>query len=559
MKNIIAAALFSATFLTPVFADQIPLSSKLSEVTVYPRGAEITRLASGMIEGGDHVIVVNDLPGEIVNNSVRVAGSSSTSLEIGSVDVRQVYLAGRDHSSERVRIEKLIEAHNDEINLLGLQSNNANTVRAMLQAIAGQAVLPRREEKNTDVISANELSALLSLSGEKFEEISQITEKARIRQRELSREIEELRQQLNQLAPTQEIRTLVSINISAANAGDSEIRIRYNVDNAGWTPHYDAKLILGSEGKDSSVKIVRRANVQQSTTEKWENVALTLSTARPTANTQAPTLSPYILSEYQQFLSRAKESQKRSRIAQDLALESPVVHKQVALGRTVKPRKKLEFKDVAEQLSGFLAEYKISEPVSVSNAGTQKDVVIGASVMPAKVSSLAVPKIDPNAYLTAQFKLKGKAPWLPGTVMLSRDQVFLGKTKLPLLNPGQDYSLGFGRDEFVKVEQVQVTDKKGESGFISAVNVEERKYVTTVSNLHDFPFRIIVKDQIPYGTHEDIKVELLPKSAKPTIKDVDKKRGILAWENVVDAGATQTIEFGYKVSWPKEMNITPVR
>ena len=560
MKSIFAAALLSSTFLSPVWADELKLSSKLSEVTVYPRCARVTRVVTGEIKTGEHVILIEDLPGNIVANSVRLAGSSGEQLEIGSVDVRQVYTSGKDRSDERQKIEDQIEALNDEISALGVEINNANTQRSMLQELAGKAIAPSPQgETRSVVISAQELKSLMTLTGEQFAAFSNISEKARISQRELAKNVEELHRLLDQLAPKQKMITQVAVNVSSGRTAAAAFRVTYNINEAGWVPLYDAKLVLGETGKDSKVKIVRRASVRQSTTEKWNNIALTLSTARPKGNTQAPKLSPYILSEYQQFLSKSRKKRRSPVVMEQMLAEAPEADSSKRVARAMVAKRPALFKNVAEEVSGFLVEYKISGKVSVANAGAEKNVVFGTKLFPAEISAHTIPQVDPTAYLTAQFKLESKSPWLPGQVTLSRDQVFLGKTRLPLLNPGQEFSLGFGRDDFVKVERVQVTDKKGESGFISSVNVEEREYATTISNLHDFPINIIVKDQLPYATHEDIVVEIKKGSDKPSEIDVDKQRGILAWENLVDPQSEKIIKFGFKVSWPKEMKITPVR
>jgi hypothetical protein len=47
----------------------------------------------------------------------------------------------------------------------------------------------------------------------------------------------------------------------------------------------------------------------------------------------------------------------------------------------------------------------------------------------------------------------------------------------------------------------------------------------------------------------DIKVELLGKTA-PTKRDLDDKRGVLAWELKLEPDEEKIIEFGYRVTWP---------
>ncbi len=555
MKRIFATALLFSSFFTPVYAAEVTFESAVNEVTVYPRGAQVTRTASGKVPAGDNVIIINDLPGQLVKNSVRVEGSSGQSIEIGSVDVRQMYVSPNDKQAATLEIERQIEGLNDQIAALDETVANANTQRKLLSGMASNAILPRPLPQGGSVaVSASDLNELMSLTATRFAELSAVTEKARIEKRELHRQITDLENKLAETSPEQKLTTTVAINLTTAVAADANFKIRYNVSNASWAPIYDAKLTLGAKGINNVVKLIRRANVRQATTEKWQNVKLTLSTARPSAATQAPILRPYVLSEVKNvpYAARVRKQKKglgfsaQESVAADrrrnLLLPTPVKRRAVAVA-----------------FSGFLAEYKIPGKVSISNAGAEKNVVIGENEFAAEISANTTPGLDQTAYLTAKFKLKGNVPNLPGTVLLSRDGVFLGRGRLPLLNPNDEHKLSFGRDDFVKVKRSKVTQKAGESGFVSRSKVETRKFVTTVSNLHDFPIKIVVTDRLPYGAHEDIEVSMTPESTKPTITDVDKKRGILAWEKVLVANDKYTINFGYTVSWPKEMRITPVR
>ncbi len=557
MKRTFAVALLFSSFFTPAFAVEVALTSSVGEVTVYPRGAQVTRLATGKVPAGDNVIIISDLPGDLDRNSVRVEGVSGQVLEIGSVDVRQTYVSPNDNPDARLKIERQIEALNDQIAGLNQTINNANAQRNLLQGLASNAILPRPTGKGGSVaISASELDELLSLTATRLADLSVITEKARIEQREFSRQIVDLQNKLEETSPEQKLTTTVAINLSAPVAGEASFRIRYNVANASWAPIYDAKLTLGEKGKDNSVKLVRRANVRQATADNWENVALTLSTARPSAATQAPVLQPYVLSELKNVPYAA---QVRKRNQADFSTREKVILEGPASGARLAAPASIRRQKVTVAFSGFLAEYKIPGKVSVPNIGTEKNVVIGESDFAAEISTNSTPSLDKAAYLTAKFTLKGDLSYLPGMVLLSRDGVFLGRTRLPLLNPNEEHKLSFGRDDFVKVERSKVAEKAGESGFVSRSKQETRKFATTITNLHDFPIKVVINDQFPYGAHEDIKVNLISGSTKPTIQNVDKKRGVVAWEKVLGAKEKYTINFGYTVTWPKEMRITPVR
>jgi len=554
MKRSILTALLLSSFFTPVIAAEVPFTSAVGEVTVYPRGAQVTRTAAGKVPAGDNVVIISDLPGNLIANSVRVEGTSGQSLEIGSVDVRQVKVLRGDNQDERRKIERQIELLNDQIARQNQIISNANTQRNLVQHLATNATLPRPGGQGVSVaISASDLGALLNLTGIQLAELSTVTEKARVEIRNLSHQIVELQKQLPQTAPKRTQVTIVAINLSSKTPTDASFRIRYNVSNAGWVPVYDAKLSLGKKGENNAVKLVRRASVSQSTNEKWDNIKLTLSTARPSAATQAPVLHPYLLSE---FIAVPYAKRIRGQNNVGLSATKSMESDSLQSSRAPAPIKR---KNIAVAFSGFLAEYSIPGQVSIANVGAKKNVVIGEQDFAADISVSTTPKLDKAAYLIAKFTLKADTPYLPGTVLLSRDGVFLGRSHLPLLNPNEDHKLSFGRDDFIKVERNKITEKARESGFVSRSKQETRKFVTTITNLHDFPIKVVVNDQLPYSTHEDIQVNLTSDSTKPTIKNVEKKRGILAWEKMLPATEKFTVNFGYTVTWPKEMKITPVR
>ena len=181
------------------------------------------------------------------------------------------------------------------------------------------------------------------------------------------------------------------------------------------------------------------------------------------------------------------------------------------------------------EIAGFQALYAIPGRVSVDNTGTAKKVRIGTDVIDAKLSARAVPKLDPNAYLTAAFTLNGETPLLPGIVMLYRDGVFMGQGGLPMLSPGEEAKLGFGADDLIKVKRVEVKRQTGEEGLITTSNVDARAYDVTVKNLHDYAVPVTILDQMPYSTMEEITVEALPGMTPPSAKDFETKRGVLAW------------------------------
>jgi hypothetical protein len=66
--------------------------------------------------------------------------------------------------------------------------------------------------------------------------------------------------------------------------------------------------------------------------------------------------------------------------------------------------------------------------------------------------------------------------------------------------------------------------------------------------------QLTIMDQIPVSQNQDIKVELTAKT-QPTRRDIDDKRGIIAWDQTIQPDEERTIEFGYRVSWPAAKRI----
>lgn len=202
------------------------------------------------------------------------------------------------------------------------------------------------------------------------------------------------------------------------------------------------------------------------------------------------------------------------------------------------------------EAQAFQVLYSIPGKVSVAPTGEQKRVQIGSEDLEPALLVRSVPRFDPLAYLYAKLTLpKTSGPVLPGAVSLFRDGTFVGQGRVPQLAAGEDYEMGFGSDDLVKVKRVVIEDKKGESGVFTTSRAEERNYTLSVKNLHVNPVGVQLIDRIPVSMQQDIKVEAIFKP-QPTRKDVNDRRGTIAWDLTVAPDQEQQITFGYKVTAP---------
>ncbi|MEL6919498.1 MAG: mucoidy inhibitor MuiA family protein [Pseudomonadota bacterium] len=558
MVRMLCVALLASSVSTAALAATYEPDSAVDAVTVYPSGAQVTRLSKVDIEAGEHIIIIDDLPAGIDPASVRVSGEGSAPLGILGVDVRTSIIESGGSSEQRIALEARRDELQDLQASLQQQRADINVRRELLQALVRNAATGGDEPALMSAVSLNET---LSVVAEQLADLNAQTIATRAQERETQKEIARVQSQLSLLAPRQEQRMLVEVSVSAEQAASATLNVKYNVREAGWRAVYDASLSLEDGVEDVNLDLKRRALVEQSTRESWDNVALTLSTARPTAATQAPQLQANVIDQVPDRPMAIQQQGNGNQRAFSPASKSGGG----MLGLQNMVTADTEVVAVAQERSaemntgGFNATFNIAGRVSVSNAREAKSVLLGSDTVAVEVSALSVPRIDPTAYLVAEFTLSGEATYLPGEVLLTRDGTYIGRGSMPLLAPGDTHQLGFGNDDFITVERVDKDRTQGETGILVSSNTETREAVITVTNNHTFDMPVRIIDRVPVSDHEDIEVEALAGNTSPSETNVDGKRGVVAFDLNVAAGGDAQIDLGYRVMWPTEMKITQVQ
>ncbi len=518
-------------------AADIPAQSKIEAVTVFPSGAEVTRTLKVKLGAGEHTLLVDGIAGEAILSSVRIEVPAGEKLEIGSVDARHVNLSSTDPAvaqSARKRIEEQMQGLRDAREVQDAAIKAGQGQEAFLDNLAK---LPQTQNTGGTAVPPAQWRELFGVIGTSRTEAQKSIQDARLKQRDIDRSLEDLRKELDAAANNGEKRTQIRIFVSTAAPLETSLALRYGVRTASWAPFYDARLTTGEKGAASTLAIARRASIQQKTGEDWEDVNLSLSATRPGADTAAPELRMLSV-EYDNAQAPA------GRTAAASSTEAPEYYKGMQW--------QVKDKSAQANVTAFQAVYNIPGRVTIKTTNEAKRLHIAADTVEPQLLVRTVPRTDSTAYLYARLIVpKDSTPILAGQVSLFRDGVFAGLGKFPQLSPGEDYELGFGADDRVKVKRVVLEQKSGETGTFTTSFLDERRYAVVVKNLHTRPVQLQVIDRAPVATQRDIKVDFtVDKGPQPTENDVNGRRGTHMWQMQAAPDEEKQLVFSYRVTAP---------
>ncbi len=558
-------------------AGEILIKSAVTNVIVFPSGAQIVRTAKIDLPAGDQTIVLQDLPERLIPSSLRVEGAGGKSFEIGSVDSKRIYVNVKDvkgvlDKSERKELEDRIEGLGDDMTLLTSRISAAQTQRRLMERLTdlpaqspGRPFDKQGGGAGAGLFSVENWGNIFDLIGTRLAVADDLILKYSKQKREKAKNIAKLKKRLSEQPPKKERQMEVRVAVHAGAQMSGVLKIKYQVREASWRPFYDARLATGKKGVKPTLALLRRAGIRQWTGEDWSNVKLSLSTTTPQKGAQAPNLRPKRLDLVTNYPAAAKPmagfmaDKVRGMAASGMRSEdmmeaapAPALRLEQKKKRYVARQRRASVRQYA-----FQAVFDIPGQISILSTGDEKKVAISSDKIDPGLIIKTVPKINTTAFLYAKFTHDKKAtPLLPGSVALYRDGTFTGNSHLPLVNAGDEYELGFGADDAVKVVRSEVKRTKGQAGVFTSSKTDEQRYIVKITNLHQSAIDVEVIDQIPFSVNEKIVVRLLPSSTKPSRQNIKDKRGILAWDFKLEQGREKLINLDYTITWPADRTLS---
>lgn len=539
---LLCVATIAIVAAVPAMAAEIETSSQVDAVTVYPDGATVTRVIRLDLPAGDSTLLAHDFPLSLDPSSLRVEGEGAARVVIGAVDARA---PGPVLPANRPQIDRRIETLRDQRAALDGDIAAATARRKFAERFAETSPTGLGEKGEARPVA--EWRAAFAAVAEEIAAADNIVRDAKIKQRDLDREIAKLDADRN-AAPPKKLE--VRVDLSADTAAPAQLRVTYAVRGARWTPVYDARLDTGTKDRKPSLELVRRAEIVQTTGEDWADVALSVSTVRTARGGSAPELRPLIVRYPAPMSPPVPMGALRSDQAYAPA-SSPAMKDELVRAGEARAKLAVE-QEAALDAGGFQVMFRIPGRIAVSAGQASKSFRIASTTIAPELMAHSVPAFAESAFLLAGFKHAEDAPLLPGRVSIYRDGVYVGHSPMALAAKDDPVRLGFGVDEKVKVTRTVVRRLEGTAGLIGSSKTDEREFKTTIRNGHDFAIKVAVEDQLPVSEIEDIQVEMLPVSTQPTTRDLRDRRGVMEWAFEAKPGEERDIKLGWRVRWPKD-------
>ncbi len=585
--RLVSLLLLLSSVLCPLSSAATPVAapSTISAATVYADRAVVTRTAHlDSIPAGANELTFENLPANLATASLQVTGRGPANATILDVSAKPVRTEATSVPGEKA-IEDKIKSLRDQDRALADKARLLDRQRGLLAQIEAAATRPPpAPTKDTPPAAAppsfDDWQKLLDFSGEKARALAESQRALDDARQTLADQISAQESALRDLRgarPGARSTTTVTVRLTAAAAGALDLALSYALPGANWAPVYDARL----RTERRELELGYFALVRNSTGEDWKDIALTLSTARPslgggvtepaawTLDVMAGVNRPPNRSIADTFTVGSGSSNQGVLIAAGsttgaVALNGanayvvPDTNTEALQQSAIRGNPAVNFSnsgivsavgsvtstfaggitvaggtiDIAYASAGLQtgatsATFKIDGATTLPSDNAPQRVAITSFRLPALLQYQATPRASENVYLTAYANNGSDYPLLAGALNAFLDDNFIASSRLDTVMPAARLHLALGADEGITFKRRVVPRFGEDTGFTGKYRLVTYEFAYTITNHKKTTERVMFKDVLPVSRDERIKVSLVE----------PRERDLLKPEDIVVAGA----------------------
>lgn len=547
MRTLLLVALLGAA----AHAADLSVSSKISAVTVYLDRAVVTRTASVVLAEGTTDLVFANLPQALNEQSLQVSGSGTAPATILDVSAKQTFV---DHTPDpRVKeiedqmksLQKEMRGINDKAGLQAVRSAMLEKMEAALFAPPAKDVpRPELEQFTTSLAYLTEQRAKVSADRATLDD-----ERAVLQNR-----INTVQNQLNELSGGgRKAFKTVTVRVASTQSGTLDVSLSYTVPDASWVPSYDAR----AASAERKVRLDYFGIVRQTTGEDWKDVALTLSTARPSLGGAAPILTAWQLDVWVPesddetvVLSPFSVSSERSkRFMRDVGATTAGNVLQYA---SPPPPVEATLSTATVESSATSAAFRIEVASTIPSDNSPQKVPVTSISLAAPPEYVTAPKRQAAAFLTSRVANTSEFPLLAGTMNVFLDGTFVATSGIRTVMPAEKFDLALGVDEGISIKHRRVQKFTEDTGITGSGKRITYEYLLTIQNNKRTAEKVLVTDQVPLSRNEKIVVKVLAPDAKE-VKPTDE--GALKWTLDLKPGEKRELTVKFTISHPGDITV----
>ena len=545
MRYFLFPALLAVPALT--FAAEltrVPAASRITAVTVYSDRALTTRSVSLNLKPGSYLVAFDGLPTLIQDDSVRVAGKGSAEATIVGLEVKRVFL--EQSGEKRVKeIDEEIRGLEQRADALDARKAGLASQKAFFESI--RVAWGERISKELAIgrPTSAELLDAAGIVGTGVSKAEQQTLDLERDKKSIRDRIDSLRRQRDEsIGSLRKETKTVEVMIDTAREGNLTLNLATVISRAGWVPAYDFRLA----GDAGTAELTFRAMVRQQTGEDWNNVDLTLSTARPATGAAPPELNPWHIS-----FPRPQPLLEQSMAMNVGPAPAGMMRKRALVLDGSAPAEEAPAAFETAQINEEQASvsFHIPRPLDIPSDGSQHGTVVAIEQLPVTMEFMAIPKLSPFVFLKSEIINKTAYPLLPGKVSTFTGNTYTGSSQLKKVAAGEKFDLFFGVDDQVTVKREE--QKQHREAGVFGKNQVRYGYRIELNNFRREPLTVTLHDQLPLAGDKEIKVSLEDPSIKPDQIGTD---GRITWRTTLTAQEKKVLTFGILIEYPKDREVT---
>jgi uncharacterized protein (TIGR02231 family) len=502
------------------------VESKVTDVTVFLNGAQITEVANLSLKEGENAFKITDLTMYMDANSIQISGGDAFTILSARHEINHL----SDHSSHpRVKVLK------DSLEDLQIAKQE---VAGLLDALEQERIMlesNRMVKGENSTLIQEDLKEMADFFRNRHIKLNSEKLDLQLKENKITRDIDRVSKALNQLnARHSNTPSEIIFHILADKTMNSTVRISYFIQQAGWQPLYDIR----ARDINSQIEVGYRAKVFQNSGKDWERVNISLSTGNPIISMQAPIIDPWFINIYDPMPVPA---QGKRAYASEAAPAARVMSADDV------PQSLTTANYVTISNNPVNSEFRIEIPYSIPSDGQQYDVSIRKESYPSKYQYYSAPKLDASAYLRAEITNLSREEMLAGESHIYFGNTYVGKGFIDPSQMGDTLLVSLGRDNGIKIQRESVKDFCKTTTF-GGNQKTTKAYEITVQNNKKVPVDILIEDQLPLSQNGDLEVEIADISGG----NHDVTTGKVSWKLQMNPGQSEKRKLYFNCKYPKK-------